>query len=153
MIHLRTQVRAALQSLIVAAATDAGTNVFTGRVYPLAEDGPWPQVTITSAPEGETVRVASMGGIGMRIQERTYHVDIAVHAKDATDPETIADACALQIEKAMANDITLSGACKFHSLIACRTELSGAGETPAVSLAMLYAITLMAREGSPDVLS
>ena len=153
MSHLRTQVRTAIQSLLMAANTAAGTRVYAGVVYPLAMDGPWPQLTIASDP-GEAIDTV---GIGLqRTQERTYRVRISAYTKAvaSADVESALDAVGLQVEAALAGSaLTLGGAAKFITLRQCNVELTGEGEEPGGRLDMIYDVTLYAREGAPDVLT
>jgi hypothetical protein len=149
--HLRKQVRDAIKSIIVAAATAASARVYTGRVYPLTADGPWPQVTISS--QGEQISTATMAAIGQRLYERTYRVNVIVHAKDPTDIEAVLDAEGVQIEVAIAANPTLGGKAKYVTLAGTQTELSEDAEQPAGSLTMAYDVEIYSRENTPDVLS
>jgi len=150
--HLRTQVRNAIQAIVIAANTAAAGRVEAGRVYPLATDGPWPAVTIYGL--GEQVQAASMGGgLGARQYQRTYRVNVMAHAKDAGDVESVLDAVSKQIEVAIAAAPSLSGTCVFFSLIATATALSADAEEPAGSLTMTYDVEIYSRENAPDALA
>lgn len=148
--HLRKQARDAAKTLIVAASTAASSRVYTGRVYPLNADGPWPQVCISS--QGEQIRAATIGG-GSRLYERTYRMNVIVHAKDATDPEAVVDNAGKQIEVAIAGDFTLGGTAKYCTLVGTQTELSGDAEQPAAALTMAYDVEIFSRENTPDALA
>ncbi len=149
--HLRQQVRDAMKAIIVAASTAAGARVYTGRIYPLLADGPWPQVTISS--QNEQIRAGSLAGIGQRVYTRTYRVNVIAHAKDGTDPEAILDNVGKQIEVAIAANVTRSGTTKFCILAGTQTELSADAEQPIGALTMAYDVEIYSRENTPDVLS
>ncbi len=150
--HLRQQVRDAIKALIIAANTAASSRVETGRVYPLAAAGPWPQITITGY--GEQIQAASMGGgLGQRQYQRTYRVNVIAHAKDAGDVEAVLDNVGKQIEVAMAANSYLSGTCVQFSLTATLTELSPDAEQPAGQLTMTYDVEIYSRENAPDALA
>ena len=149
--HLRKQQRDAIKATLIAASTNASSRVETARVYPLAMNGTWPQITISGA-DGEKIGTV---GIGVpRLQERAYLVRISafVKAVDGQTAEDDLDAVGLQIEKALAANITLSGTAKFIRLLETHCDLTEQLEVPAGQLDMIYEVTATAFENAPDVL-
>jgi len=118
--HVRQQIREqaalALQSVPLVLR-----NVFQSRVYPLSEDE-LPAILITT--DGEQIEPNTISGL----LERNVLLTLAIKAKAFNDLDDTLDTISESIEKAMANDTSLS--LKNALLSEVEVALSGDGDQP-----------------------
>ena len=95
--HYRRVIREALQAQIIAAATIAGANVFTGRARPILEILR-KRESVVSIYTGDESAVRSADG---QIYERSLTVSVELAAGGGDDLDDVLDAFALQIENAI----------------------------------------------------
>lgn len=148
--HLRKQQRDAMQVILIAASTNAGSRVDSGRAYPRGQDGPWPQLGIVS--EGEAIVTEGLGLPRLYTREHRLRVSGYLKATTGAAVQDQLDALGMQVEAALAADTTLAGTAKFLRLVATQLELSEQLEEPAGQLDMIYEVTATAFENAPDVL-
>ena len=130
MAHVRKQIRAFIKAALIAADTGAGSNVFTGNVYP---HDTLPAITIfTKTEESETKNWATL---------RRF-VNVVIEATDEAGSgeviDDLLDDLAEEIETVMLVDKTFGGLAKTAVLIATDDELTGSVEKPKGTIILTY---------------
>lgn len=156
---VRKQIRDAIETLLVAAGTDAGSNIYQHRTLSL-EDAVLPAINIITG--NETSERLTMG-MSSSLLDRELEVRIECYTKsDATptpDPGNRAedrvlialDALSADVEVAMAADTTLGGLAKDSYLVSTRMESdsdnSVANEAGVITLE--YMVHYQTRRNTP----
>jgi len=140
MAHLRTQLRnRAIADL--TGLTTTGSNVFASRVYPM-ESGNIPGLCIYTREE--TVTPATIAA--PRLQMRELQLVIDGYAVATSNLDSTLDQIALEVEEAMAGDVTLNSLAKTIVLQSVDADYSDEGERPAGMVRLLYVIEYAALE-------
>lgn len=151
--HARKQIRDAVVALVTDLAT-TGRNVFPSRVYSLAdEELPSLSVFTGDAGNDEVVTKVTLGSPGKRpLFKRDCPLLIEGHAKVSDDIDDVLDQIALEVEIAMSNPITIGARDVPAQLRSTAKELSGEGEDQIGVVRLLYTVTYVTAENTPDVL-
>lgn len=124
MSHLRQLIR----SNIVAAVTGlaaTGNRVYQTRIYPL-EQSKLPGLCVYT--RAETTEYATISP--PRRQERTLEVVVEAYASAVSNLDNTLDTIAVQVEEALAADLTRGGYAKDTKVIAFEADFDGSGEQP-----------------------
>lgn len=123
--HYRRVIREALQAQLVAAATMAGANVFTGRARPILEILRKKQ-GVVSIYTGDESAARSPDG---HQYERSLTVSVELAIGGGDDLDDVLDAFALQIETAINANPTLGNVLSSDlALTSTVSEISAAGQ-------------------------
>ena len=143
--HLRTQIRNAIHAKLLGLVT-TGANVFKTRVYVL-EDEELPALIVSAEQESNEVRSAGYP----RLTARSLVVSVNAYAKINDDLDDVLDQICLEVEKALANDVSLGGIAKDLLIEQTNIEMDVEGERPKGVARMFYRVTYYINELTPDV--
>ena len=124
MAHVRKQIRDAIVTALTGLG-ETGTNVFRSRIYPL-EKTKLPALCIftrTETTEFDTMTIN-------RSTMRNLEVAVEAYVNMTLAYDNKLDAIAVQVEEALAADVTLGGLAKDTQVTAFEADLSGDGEKP-----------------------
>lgn len=131
--HPRETIRKAVVALLIRAGTAAGDSVFPTR------EVPWrnielPGIAVYSLEESS--QRTHVGG------ETERHVVMAIHAVERLTEgvDDALDALALQIEKAMSEDQTLSGTALISYLAGTEISVDESGARPVGAIRLAYEV-------------
>ena len=134
MTHMRKQIGDAVVTAVTGLAT-TGANVFKSRVYP-NEQSKLPLLCIyTLIEESEIITM----GTPYKYQ-RDLEVMIEGYAKATTSLDDALDQISLEVEEAMAADITLGGLAKNTLLGSTEVDMVGEGEVPVGVIKLTYLV-------------
>lgn len=140
MAHLRKQLRdRAITDL--TGLTTTGSNVYASRVYPMAS-GNLPGICVYT--RDESIEVSTI--VPPRTQMRELRLVIEGYAVSTTVLDDTLDQIALEVEEAMAGDITMNGLAKTIRLQSVEADYSDEGERPAGMVRLIYVIEYAAVE-------
>ena len=131
MAHVRQQIRSAIVTALTGLTT-TGSNVFRSRIYPL-ESGKLPGLCIftrSEAVEFDTLTITRSIG-------RVLEVSVEAYLSATANYDNTLDTIAVEVEEALAADVTLGGLSKDVQVTAFEADFSGDGEQP---VAVLYRI-------------
>jgi hypothetical protein len=153
MAHARKQIRDAVVALVTDLAT-TGRNVYPSRVYSLADEE-LPSVSVFTGDAGndEVVTKVTLGTSSkFPLFKRDCPLLIEGHAKVSEDIDDVLDQIALEVEVAMSNPITIGDRIVPAQLRSTAKETSGEGEDQVGVVRLLYIVTYVTAENTPDVL-
>lgn len=143
--HITKQAIDRIGALIAGGSTDAGANVFVGRVTPLAA--------------GELPGVKVMGG-DEELETATFHdppqitrrasVDIECHVEELDGYDAAAYALLLQIEHLIAADPTLDGVAVDCTPVGVTWEREAGAEVPVVRATLRCVAELVVSQSAVD---
>lgn len=146
--HYRRVIREALQAQIIAAATIAGANVFTGRARPILEILR-KRESVVSIYTGDESAVRSTDG---QIYERSLTVSVELAAGGGDDLDDVLDAFALQIENAINANPTLGNVLSSDlALESTVSEITAAGNQLIGAVRLDYAATYHTAAAEADL--
>ena len=149
--HVRKAIRDAIAELMRATAT-AGGNVFPSRLFSLDEDQlPSISVFTTDESNAETVTKATLKSPALLT--RALPVVIEAHAVMDDNIDDTLDALAVEIEKAMANPVMVSGREIPAQLVSSQTTFSSDTDLQVGVIRLIYSATYSTREDAPDSLA
>jgi hypothetical protein len=122
MAHVRKQIRDAIVTAVTGLAT-TGSNVFRSRVYPL-EGGKLPGLCVytrSEAVEFDTLTIS-------RSVMRRLDVMVEAYVKSVINYDNTLDTIAVEVEEALASDVTLGGLSKDLQVTAFEADFAGDGE-------------------------
>lgn len=153
MAHARKQIRDAVVAMLTDLST-TGRNVFPSRVYSLAdEELPSVSVFTGDANNDEVVTKVTLGNTTkFPLFKRDCPLLIEGHAKISDDIDDVLDQIALEIEVAMSNPITIGERTVPAQLRSTAKVLSGDSEDQIGVVRLLYIVTYVTAENTPDVL-
>lgn len=125
MAHVRKQIRDAIVTALTGLTT-TGSNVFRSRVFPL-ESGKLPGLCIytkTESVEFDTMTIS-------RSVMRNLEVMVEAYVKGTADYDNTLDTIAVEVEEAIASDVTLGGLSKDVQVVAFDADYNGDGEQTA----------------------
>lgn len=143
--HVRKQIRDAIKVKLTGLASTA-SNVFADRVYKMGDEE-LPAINIMS--ELEQNQAESIGF--PRLQSRDFNVSINGYAKSNSNLDDVLDQICLEVETALAADISLGGLCKDLQLISTTPFFDGEGEKPRGAINMLWLASYRVVETAPGV--
>lgn len=146
MAHARSTIRAAIVAALIAAATTAGSRVYTEeRITALAESE-LPAIRVATLDEGAE-RTAFGGGRASTLIERSLTLSVTWISRTPSGYVNAADDACAQIEIALANLIG-SG---IKDIVPVRTQfdLDDTADKPLYTAAITVAVSYITTQGSP----
>lgn len=124
MSHVRQQIRDDIVTTLTGLAT-TGSNVFRSRIFPLEETN-LPALCIYTKSEA-----SEYDTIGLpRSVNRVLDVAVEAYVKGVSNYDNTLDTIAVEVEEAIAADITLGGVAKDAQITAFEADFAGDGEQP-----------------------
>jgi hypothetical protein len=124
MSHVRQQIRDDIVATLTGLAT-TGSNVFRSRIFPLEQTN-LPALVIYSKSE-----TSEYDTIGLpRSVNRVLDVAVEAYVKGVSNYDNTLDTIAVQVEEAIAADVTLGGLAKDAQITAFEADFAGDGEQP-----------------------
>jgi hypothetical protein len=124
MAHVRQQIRDAIVTAVTGLTT-TGSNVFRSRIYPL-ESIKLPGLCVYTRSETTEFDTLSRPRSVMRDLE----VAVEAYVKSTANYDNTLDNIAVQVEEALAADVTLGGLSKDMQVTAFEADFAGDGEQP-----------------------
>lgn len=143
MTHVRQQIRDRLVTVLTGLTT-TGTNVFRSRIFPL-EATKLPALCIFT--KSEAVEFDVMGlprSIG-----RVLDVGVEAYVSGVSNYDNTLDTIAVEVEEAIAADVTLNGLAKDATVTAFEADFAGDGEQPVA--VGRFTVTVQYRTKENDV--
>jgi len=122
MAHVRKQIRDAIVTALTGLTT-TGSRVYRSRVFPL-ESGKLPGLCIFT--RNETVDFDTM--TISRSVMRNLEVIVEAYGKGTANYDNTLDTIAVQVEEALASDVTLGGLSKDVQVVGFEADYNGDGE-------------------------
>ena len=124
MSHVRQQIRDDIVTTLTGLTT-TGSNVFRSRIFPLEETN-LPALCIYTKSE-----TSEYDTIGLpRSVNRVLDVAVEAYVKGVSNYDNTLDTIAVQMEEAIAADITLGNLAKDAQITAFEADFAGDGEQP-----------------------
>jgi len=124
MSHVRQQIRDDIVATLTGLAT-TGSNVFRSRIFPLEQTN-LPALVIYSKSE-----TSEYDTIGLpRSVNRVLDVAVEAYVKGVSNYDNTLDTIAVEVEEAIAADVTLGGLAKDAQITAFEADFAGDGEQP-----------------------
>ena len=124
MSHVRQQIRDDIVTTLTGLTT-TGSNVFRSRIFPLEETN-LPALCIYTKSE-----TSEYDTIGLpRSVNRVLDVAVEAYVKGVSNYDNTLDTIAVEVEEAIAADVTLGGLAKDAQITAFEADFAGDGEQP-----------------------
>lgn len=124
MAHIRKSIRDNITTALTGLTT-TGSNVYQTRFYPLAE-AKLPALTVYTKSEA-----TEYGTINPpRTQMRTLEVTVEAYVSGNSGVDDTLDTIAVEVEEALATDVTRGGNAKDTLITSFDADFSGDGENP-----------------------
>lgn len=124
MSHVRQQIRDDIVTTLTGLTT-TGSNIFRSRIFPLEETN-LPALCIYTKSE-----TSEYDTIGLpRSVNRVLDVVVEAYVKGVSNYDNTLDTIAVEMEEAIAADITLGGLAKDAQITAFEADFAGDGEQP-----------------------
>lgn len=124
MSHVRQQIRDDIVTTLTGLVT-TGSNVFRSRIFPLEQTN-LPALCIYTKSEA-----SEYDTIGLpRSVNRVLDVAVEAYVKGVSNYDNTLDTIAVELEEAIAADITLGGLAKDAQITAFEADFAGDGEQP-----------------------
>ncbi len=143
MAHVRKQIRDAVITAVTGLTT-TGSNVFRSRIYPL-EQTKLPGLCVftrSEVVEFDTLTIS-------RSVSRVLDVIIEGYVSATSNYDDTLDQIAVEVEEALAADVTLGGLAKDTQVTAFEADFSGDGEQPVA--VGRFTVTVQYRTAENDV--
>ncbi len=124
MAHVRKQIRDAVITALTGLTT-TGSNVFRSRIYPL-ESNKLPGLCVFSKSEATTFDTLTIS----RSINRVLEIGVEAYVKATSDYDNTLDTIAVEVEEAIASDVTLGSLAKDTQVTSFEADFSGEGEQP-----------------------
>ena len=124
MAHVRKLIRDNIETTLTGLTT-TGSNVYQTRVYPIAEDRLPGLAIYTNSEETEYGTITPP-----RTQVRTLSVSVEIYAKAVTGYDDTVDTSCVEIEEALATDVTRGGNAKDTRVVGFESDQSGEADQP-----------------------
>lgn len=124
MAHLRNQIRDAVVTRLTGLST-TGSNVFRSRIYPL-ENNKLPGLCIFTKSEATTFDTLTRP----RSISRVLEIGVEAYVKAISNYDNTLDTIAVEVEEAIASDVTFSNLAKDTQVTSFDADFSGDGEQP-----------------------
>ena len=124
MAHVRQQIRDQIVTALTGLTT-TGSNVFRSRIFPLEQTN-LPALCIftkSEATEFDTITLA-------RSVNRVLEVAVEAYVIGTANYDNSLDTIAVEVEEAIAADVTLNNLAKDAQVVAFEADYSGDGEQP-----------------------
>jgi len=144
MSHLRQLIRSNIVAAVTGLAT-TGNRVYQTRIYPL-EQSKLPGLCVYT--RAETTEYATISP--PRRQERTLEVVVEAYASAVSNLDNTLDTIAVQVEEALAADLTRGGYAKDTKVIAFEADFDGSGEQPVGVGRLTVQVTYTNRENEVE---
>lgn len=122
MAHVRKQIRDAVKTALTGLTT-TGSNVFQSRVFPF-ESGKLPALLIYTKSETTEFDTITLPRGTMRILE----INVEAYCQGTANYDNTLDTIAVEVEEAIAADVTLGGLTKDLQTVGFEADFSGDGE-------------------------
>lgn len=143
MAHVRQQIRDQIVTTLTGLTT-TGSNVFRSRIFPL-EQTKLPALCIFTKSEA-----IEFDTIGLpRSINRVLDVGVEAYVIGTANYDNSLDTIAVQVEEAIAADVTLGGLAKDAQVTAFEADFSGDGEQPVA--VGRFTVTVEYRTAENDV--
>lgn len=142
--HLRKQIRDAVATQLTGMSL-TGSNVFKNRTQPVTDTNLPCLIIATEADEAES---ASLSYPRLTIRRLTLSIRALAKATSAVDDAL--DAICLNVEKALAGNMTLGGLAKDLQISATNIALNSESETNYGEATMLWQATYYIQETAPE---
>jgi len=149
--HARESIRHAIAALMRGTST-AGANVFPSRLFSL-DESQLPSISVFTTDESNTETVTKLTLSQPPLVQRDLPVLIEAHAVMDENVEQVLDNLAVEIEKAMAQQIAVDGKNIPARLVSTQTTFSGDSDRQVGVIRLIYAATYATRENTPDQLA
>jgi hypothetical protein len=143
MAHVRKQIRDAVITSVTGLTT-TGSNVFRSRIYPL-EQTKLPGLCVFT--RSETVEFDTL--TISRSVSRVLDVIVEGYVSATSNYDDTLDQIAVEVEEALAADVTLGGLAKDTQVTAFEADFSGDGEQPVA--VGRFTVTVQYRTAENDV--
>lgn len=144
--HMRQQIRQGAATALASLAT-SGDNVFLSRAEAIAADR-FPAIAIST--QNETSEVQTVFGPG-RIVQRTVELLVeAVAVENDTYADTL-DQIALEVETALADNMSLGVGAKWIDPPETNIETDGRGQLVVAVAVMTFRVTYFTAQNAPGV--
>ena len=127
MSHVRKLIRDDVVTTLTGLTT-TGTNIYRSRVYPLAANK-LPGITIYTKSDASEYAT----NVRPRTILRTLTVVVEAYVQALSDYDSQLDTIAVEIEEALAADVTRGGYAKDTRIVAFDAEYRGDGDLPVAS--------------------
>lgn len=127
MSHVRKLIRDEVVTTLTGLAT-TGSNIYRSRVYPLAANK-LPGITIYTKSDASEYAT----NVRPRTILRTLTIVVEAYVQALSDYDSQLDTIAVEIEEALAADVTRGGYAKDTRIVAFDAEYSGDGDLPVAS--------------------
>ena len=127
MSHVRKLIRDEVVTALSGLAT-TGSNIYRSRVYPLAANK-LPGITIYTKSDSSEYAT----NVRPRTLLRTLTIVVEAYVQALSDYDSQLDTIAVEIEEALAADVTRGGYAKDTRIVAFDAEYSGDGDLPVAS--------------------
>lgn len=144
MSHIRQEIRDDIIRQLTGLAT-TGDNVFASRIYPIS-NADLPGICVYTLGEESEYRTFK----NPRSIRRELTVAIEVYVKANTGYDDTIDQIALEIESALADDLTRNGYAKDTRFGSTSIEFSDEGEKPIAMMTLTVSVDYFTTEGSPE---
>ena len=124
MAHVRKQIRDAVVAAVTGLTT-TGSNVFRNRVYPI-EQANLPGLCVFTRTEAVVFDTMTLA----RSIARNLEIMIEAYVVGTANYDNTLDQIAVEVEEALAADVTLGGLAKDVMVTAFEADFSGDGEQP-----------------------
>jgi len=124
MSHVRQQIRDDIVTTLTGLTT-TGSNVFRSRIFPLEQTN-LPALVIYSKSETSEYDTISLP----RSVNRVLDVAVEAYVKGVSNYDNTLDTIAVEVEEAIAADVTLGGLAKDAQITAFEADFAGDGEQP-----------------------
>lgn len=124
MAHVRKQIRDAVVTALTGLTT-TGSSVFRSRIYPL-EGTKLPALCIYTKSEVTEYDTLTIN----RSVARQLEISVDSFVKETANYDNTLDTIAVEVEEALAADVTLGGLAKDLLITAYEADFSGDGEQP-----------------------
>jgi len=143
MAHVRKQIRDAIVTAVTGLTT-TGSNVFRSRLYPL-ESSKLPGLCIFTRSEAVEFDTLTMS----RSINRVLDVIIEGYVSATANYDNTLDQIAVEVEEALAADVTLGGLSKDLQVTAFEADFSADGDQPVA--VGRFTVTVQYRTAENDV--
>lgn len=144
MSHVRKQIRDNIVSTLTGLTT-TGSKVYKTRVYPLAE-GKLPGLCIYTGSETSEASTLTIP----RTKTRLLEVFVEAYAAGVTNVDDSLDQICVEVEEALAADVTRGGKAKDTVVTATEIEFSGEGDKPVGVARITVTVTYMTKENDVE---
>ena len=138
--HVRQAIRERVASNVTGLAS-VGSNVFQSRIHTLS-DSNLPCILVYS--QNETSEPNQMGS--NRVLDRTLSINLEIYVKATADVDDKIDAICVNVEEAIAGDITVNNLAKDITLSSTSINFIGEGDQPLALASLTYDVMYQVRE-------